>query len=635
MSLIQLSFSNFRRSVKEYAALILALAFSIFIFFNFQNVIYSDSMDVLMTMKKDYIDMIVQAASVVFGVFLFFFIWYATNVFLTQRKKEIGIYTFMGLDNVRIGKMYALEAFFIGMFSLAAGLVFGIGFSKLFQMLLMNLSEISVDIRFSISVKPVAVTAMVFLVIFGMMIAKGYYSIKKSSVLDMLSGARQKEMKPENIWLTLVRVVLGIAVLVTGYVFALKTGNVDSLMYALAAVILVIVGTYLLFGGAIPFFVGRLTAWKNFLYHKERTLWVNNLSYRIRRNYRTYAMVTILMICSVTVLGISIAMKQRYDKMEHFRNTYTYQVMSFDKELDGEEIAAGISQTNEVEYHTEIDYLLLDPSLFHTKYVNVTYGVISYSQLKEAAALAGQKFEYEELEDDEAIKLSHVILMSLAGWGIEDIQISDRTFRVLAADDTPYLGELQSAMSIYVLNDKMYHELEGLGTVFHVYNYHIADPSNVEASKPYLETLAVQDESGQYQVGVNIYPPEDKESAWIRVMYSLCIFMFATLVLAGVSIIFIKLNNDAYEDKERYVILRKIGISREALHRAVRNEIMFTYYCPFVLMAVTSWFSIKALGNVMREELFKVNIYSTLSVLVLFSVVCAVSIRIFSRKVLE
>ena len=85
--------------------------------------------------------------------------------------------------------------------------IFGIGFSKLFQMLLMNLSEISVDIRFSISIKPVAVTALVFLVIFGMMIAKGYYSIKKSSVLDMLSGARQKEMKPENIWLTLVRVV--------------------------------------------------------------------------------------------------------------------------------------------------------------------------------------------------------------------------------------------------------------------------------------------------------------------------------------------------------------------------------------------------------------------------------------------
>ena len=88
MSLFKLSFSNFKRSVRNYGMLIVSLAFSVFIFFNFQNVLYSDSMDVLMDYKKDYIDMIVKAASVVFAVFLFFFIWYASNVFLNQRKKK-------------------------------------------------------------------------------------------------------------------------------------------------------------------------------------------------------------------------------------------------------------------------------------------------------------------------------------------------------------------------------------------------------------------------------------------------------------------------------------------------------------------------------------------------------------------
>lgn len=74
MSLFKLSFSNFKRSVRNYGMLIVSLAFSVFIFFNFQNVLYSDSMDVLMDYKKDYIDMIVKAASVVFAVFLFFFL---------------------------------------------------------------------------------------------------------------------------------------------------------------------------------------------------------------------------------------------------------------------------------------------------------------------------------------------------------------------------------------------------------------------------------------------------------------------------------------------------------------------------------------------------------------------------------
>ena len=88
MSLFKFSFSNFKRSVRNYGMLIVSLAFSVFIFFNFQNVLYSDSMDVLMDYKKDYIDMIVKAASVVFAVFLFFFIWYASNVFFKSEEKR-------------------------------------------------------------------------------------------------------------------------------------------------------------------------------------------------------------------------------------------------------------------------------------------------------------------------------------------------------------------------------------------------------------------------------------------------------------------------------------------------------------------------------------------------------------------
>ena len=87
MSLFSLAVSNFKRSVREFSMLVLSLAFSVFIFFNFQNVIYSRAMDVLLEFRKDLIDSMIQAASIVFVVFLFFFIWYATNVFLNQRKK--------------------------------------------------------------------------------------------------------------------------------------------------------------------------------------------------------------------------------------------------------------------------------------------------------------------------------------------------------------------------------------------------------------------------------------------------------------------------------------------------------------------------------------------------------------------
>ena len=142
MSLFSLAVSNFKRSVREFSMLVLSLAFSVFIFFNFQNVIYSRAMDVLLEVRKDLIDSVIEAASIVFVVFLFFFVWYAANVFLNQRKKEIGIYIFMGLDNKRISKMYALESAMVGMSALFSGILLGLLFSKLFQMLLLKLSEI-------------------------------------------------------------------------------------------------------------------------------------------------------------------------------------------------------------------------------------------------------------------------------------------------------------------------------------------------------------------------------------------------------------------------------------------------------------------------------------------------------------
>lgn len=632
MSLIRLTVFNFRRNLRNYMSLVLALAFSVFIFFNFQCVLYSDSMDVLNNYNKDYIDLIVRALSVVFDVFLFFFIWYATNVFLNQRKKEIGIYIFMGLDNKRIGKMYALEALFSGLFSLTMGLGAGVVFSKLFQMLLLRISEISVDIKFSFSLKPILVTAAVFMMIYGLMVVKGYVSLVRSSVLDMLSGARQKEMKIEPALLTAVKVILGVGVLGAGYYCAVKTGDIDSLTYALAAVILVIVGTYFLYGGLIPWLVRKLTENKTYLYQKQRNLWVNNLAFRLKQNYRTYAIVTVLMICSVTVLGTSMALKQRYERSEHFRTTYTCQVVA-KKEVDPDEIQKGIEEQNQVKYRSSIPILALDPEKIRSKYVSANYGITSESAIKSAAEEAGLTYGYTKLRDDECIHLTHIMLLSFMPEKNENVMIGDQEFKQIAESNVPYLGDLQNGLSVYVVSDAQYENLRSLGAVMYLYNFKFEDPDNLDASAPFLKSLAKKDKD-RY-VGVNMIRSEDKEGAWVRVMYSLCVFMFATLILACGSIIFIKLNNEAAEDMERYRILQKLGIQRNTLCRSMKNEIRFTYYCPFVLMVLTSYFSIHAVGTVMKEDLIRINLLSAAAILVLFSMIYLISVRTFRKKVLD
>lgn len=628
MSLFKLAYSNFKRSVKNYVALVISLSFSIFIFFNFQNIVFSNAMDVLKEKNSDYITVIIEVISIVLVIFVFFFIWYATNVFLSQRKKDIGIFTFMGLDNAKIAKMYVIEVSMIALLSLVIGLASGILFSKMFTMLLLRLSDISVDVAFNFSIIPILLTVGLFVGIFVIMIIKGYLNILKSSVLEMLSASKQNELKEEKgIWMIL-KVIIGIVLISGGYYYAMLIGDMSSFEYILYAVVLVIAGIYFLYNGVIPFIVKKLTQNKNYLYQKERSLWVNNLAFRLKKNYRTYAMVTILMICSVTVLATSVAMKQRYENINHFRSTYSYSLMSLNP-LDGQAIGKEIEKTNKLDYQNEIGYLVLNPESVKTKYTYSSYAVVSYHQLKEAAKDAKIEFDLPKLQNDEVVNLTRLYLIDISNPEIDpNITIADQTYKIVEETSTAYLGMLQENINTYVVSDETYAQLKNVGQELYVYNYKINDLNNYHASISYLDSLT--SETTSYLAT----DPSGGDIAWVRVLYSICIFLFLVFILASASIIFMKLSNEAFEDQERYSVLRKLGISDRTLSKAIKNEIRFAYYCPFVLMAVSSYFSVHALASVMKTELLIVNIISAIVIFVIFIFIYMISVVMFKKQVL-
>ena len=180
MGMIKLAMQNFRNGFKNYLSLVISLAFTVLVLFNFQNIIYSHGFEVLGTRNKEYVEMLVQIISFVLGCFMFFFIWYSTNVFLTRRKKEIGIYVFMGLSNDKIGKMYLIESALTGLSALLLGLGLGALSGGLFQMILLAVSDIAVEIQFRPSIGPVMITAAVYLAIYLFFAGKGYVSIVRS-----------------------------------------------------------------------------------------------------------------------------------------------------------------------------------------------------------------------------------------------------------------------------------------------------------------------------------------------------------------------------------------------------------------------------------------------------------------------
>ena len=283
MKMMKLAFQNFKVSFKNYLSLIISLAFTILVLFNFLNLIDSGILNGLGESNARNIEIVIQVMSFVLGCFMLFFIWYATNVFLTKRKKEIGIYVFMGLTNQKIGKLYAIETIFLGLVALVLGVGFGIITSKLFVMITMAISKISVDISFHFSITPVLITAIIFIIIYAIFVLKGYISIVRSSVLQMVAANRQNEYVQAKTWLLVIKTILGIVIMATGYYFAIAKGGMETMSNALLAVVLVVIGVYFLFGGLIPFIYQSLLKNKRFLYQKQRNLWVNNVVFRIKR----------------------------------------------------------------------------------------------------------------------------------------------------------------------------------------------------------------------------------------------------------------------------------------------------------------------------------------------------------------
>ncbi len=633
MSMIRLALINFKNSFRNYLSLILSLAFTILVLFNFQNLIDSEAFEVLGSKNQEYVEIIVQVISVVLGCFMFFFLWYATNVFLTKRKKEIGIYIFMGLSNRKIGKLYMIETVLIGIAALILGIGAGILTTQLFQMILLAISDISVDISFQISLRPILITTAVYLVMYLIFALKGYVNVVRSSVIEMVSAARKNEYVRQNTFVLILKAVVGVAVLSYGYMLAIKEGGQEVMGNVLAAVVLVVVGIYLLFGGFLPVLFLYLSKKKLFLYQKERNLWVNNVIFRIKKNYRTYAMTCVLMICSVTALATGVAMKFRYEAIVSFRNTYTYQFTSGRQGLD-EKIRPLIEQDNEIAYNSEISMLLLDASVMNARFLEPGYVVVSYGQLKKLAEDTGLEFTLKEPGNDEIIKLSRLHMLSLlTDRSHETVTIQGKSYRQTAEANIPYLGYFQEEMSIYLVNEEEYEKLLPLGTQMRTYNYKILDMYNFAASIDELDMFLESPDGAD--VGRVTIDPGSSDIEWVKILHTVCIFMFMVFVLASGSILFMKLYNDAFEEKERYQVLRKLGIAKKTLKKSAACELRTAYAMPFLVMLLSARFSVHALEKMMYADLTFIYLVSSCVVLAIFILCywCSVSVYVKNAEV--
>ncbi len=521
-----------------------------------------------------------------------------------------------------------IETSLIGLSALALGTVFGVLTTYLFQMVLLAVSDIAVDISFQLTPWPVLVTAAVYLVMYLIFAVKGYVNIVRSSVLELVSATRQNEYVRQNPVLLFLKTVVGLVILLAGYYLAIKEGGQEVMGNVFAAVVLVVAGVYLLFGGFLPMVFQSLAQKKLFLYKKQRNLWINNMIFRMKKNYRTYAMTCVLMLCSVTALATGFAMKFRYDSIVHFRNTYTYQLLGQQPGMD-DTIRSLIEKDNKIAYSAQIPFLAIDASMFDSQFQNEQYAVLAYSRVKELAEKTGLPFTLQSPGDDEIIEVSHLYLLSLLTDRSHQTEIiNGKTYRQVTETNVPYMGYLQEMMSFYLVNDAEYERLLPLGQEMYTYNYRIEDIYQFAASVDELDTL----NDGDSRMARVTIDPASSDIEWIKVLYTVCIFLFLVFVLASGSVLFMKLYNDAFEEKERYQVLKKLGVAHWTLRKSISRELMAAYGLPFAVMAVSAYFSVHALEKMMYTNLMHIYLGSMGVIFVFFFLCYWFSVGIYAKN---
>ncbi|WP_242821622.1 FtsX-like permease family protein [Candidatus Arthromitus sp. SFB-mouse] len=229
-----------------------------------------------------------QVIAVFSGIFLFY-----TNSFLARRrKKEFGLYNILGMGKGNIGIILFWETLIIGIISIGIGLLAGIIFSKLAELVLVNLMGSIVNYTFSISIISIERTIQVFGIIFILILINSIRQVQFSSAINLMRSENVGEKPPKGNWFI---GIMGILILVVAYYISVTIQEpIQAILIFSIAVIMVIIGTYFTMISGSVVFLRILKKRRRYYYKTNHFISVSSMIYRMKRNGAGLASICIL-----------------------------------------------------------------------------------------------------------------------------------------------------------------------------------------------------------------------------------------------------------------------------------------------------------------------------------------------------
>ncbi len=591
--LFKIAKKNVKNNFENYLIYFISIVFNVIIYFTFEGIRFNKQVESFVGSDPKML-MVFKGASIIIAIFSAIFILYSSSFFIKKRKKEIGLYSLLGLKKKEIGSMLFYENIIMGIFALVIGILLGGLLCKLFIMILAKFIGINVAIKFSVSLKAVLNTIIAFGVLFLIVSINAYTIIYRFKLIDLFKAENkgEKQSQPSIILAILAIVALGIEI-------AAVIGIHDSPTFMLnIPIILVcsIVGTFIFFRTFLIFIINGLKNKKSLYYKGDNIISISHVLYRIKSNGRNLAIIALLNAVTLTSMGYGYAFYYSFQKIDKMSTPFSYCYISNDKSLDKKvENLIGKYKENKLILSKEVELVKVNGQILNFAGNNKdAIALISQSKFEEIAKIRGIK---------DTLKLSSTSEAIVLKYGSEEFDgVKGKTTNI-------FYGNLKDAFKI--INRKEY---DVMNDVFpgitllvkdEIYNKYY-NKENVLRLKGYIVENQ-RDSKALSKDIIRIMPSEVKlsyeyENVSILIFISMLFFIGVLLglifLLSTGSIIYFKQLTEANDDKKRYEILKKIGITKDEIKRSIQKQVFTSFASPLALGILHSTLAFVLLNRV-------------------------------------
>lgn len=582
MTLFDLALKNMRRNMKSYALYFGAVLFSIVIYFTFVTLKYSDDISALADSSMK-VQGIMSASSVVLLIFVALFIIYANSFFIKKRKKEVGLYSLLGVRKKQIGFLLFFENIVLGILSLVIGIVLGFLLSKGLLTILVRLMGLDAVASFTLSGAAVLNTTIVFMIVFLFTSLQGYRVIYQFKLIDLFHAEKKGENLPRAKW---VATVAGIAFLVFGYWLALQdlmTSKMWAMLGISTPIIIIlstVVGTYLLFHSALVFVLTKLKNNERWAWRGLNLLSVSQILYRIRANSKTLTTIAVLSATTITAGGAVYGMYYNAGTQTHHYLPNTFMWKGEAADIPSQDILY-----NETIYAKQTE-LNSDERIYNYTFIDSdTYNMLAKLQQREQLAVQSGEATMLDPYYDERFSTDYTGQQFTVG----DVTIKVKDFRVESVLNANVIAQ------VIVVSTEDYQALDIEANAYQVVAVD-NDKKQIAASKKLQQQLG--------DTYLSSFPATYKAS--IESLGSLLFvgsFLGLVFLVATGSIIYFKIMTEAEEDRGKYEILHKIGVGHKEMKKTVRLQIGFIFTAPLIMGIMHSAFALSAFSGLMSANI--------------------------------